>query len=158
MTLESIGKNRERIVHLGVSYPWLREIEAEVAQLERNYEFLQCTYDAAIADRNANWTKLPVDADGEVIRIGDTVYNERWMDGTVVYEIGYGNFGINVYDDRGNCVYAGACRHHREPTVEDVLREFTAELLREEELYGDKHREEVTAKYAGRLREAVRAE
>lgn len=155
MTLESIGKNRERIVHLGVSYPWLREIEAEVAQLERNYEFLQCTYDAAIADRNANWTKLPVDADGEVIRIGDELVWDE-MRPYINHKVKCMTLGHNEWFING--ATAGSFRHYRKPTVEDVLREFTAELLREEELYGDKHREEVTAKYAGRLREAVRAE
>ena len=79
-----------------------------------------------IALDESQWVKLPVDADGEPIHIGDVMENivcpsvHREVTGVGV-ECFYG------WDD-GNGRYsqfsANCYRHHHAPTVEDVLREF----------------------------------
>ena len=80
----------------------------------------------ALPDLTA-YVKLPVDADGEVIHIGDV------MDGygkTIeVVEMRYGRSGWVLISRDGNG-YADtfAFSHHHEPTVEDVLREFAEGL------------------------------
>lgn len=78
------------------------------------------------------WVKLPVDADGVPIHIGDEV--EEFDTRTVgkargeVIRIVFGKYGTDVRIDTG-LSYADRnpenVRHgHRAPTVEDVLREF----------------------------------
>ena len=68
------------------------------------------------------YVKLPVDADGVPIRVGDVM--EYAVAPHTIREVG----GVGV-----DCFYANAYRfdakyyrHHHEPTVEDVLREMLA--------------------------------
>ena len=73
--------------------------------------------------------RLPVDADGEYIHIGDVM---EWPYGNgefIVEGIG-GNTLFYIDKDSNECEWtaAGDKRHHHEPTVEDVLREFTDEV------------------------------
>ena len=74
----------------------------------------------------ATHVKLPVDADGEVIHIGDEMDVEHF--GTVEVE-GFVHNSIAFYNYTGQPAHictspAALCRHHHEPTVEDVLREL----------------------------------
>jgi len=83
-----------------------------------------------IALDESQWVKLPVDADGVPIRVGDVMENvvhpptHREVTGVgaecfYAWEDGcgrYSQFGANCY------------RHHHAPTVEDVLREFAEGL------------------------------
>ena len=92
-----------------------------------------------IALDESQWVKLPVDADGEPIHIGDVMENivcpsvHREVTGVGV-ECFYGwDEGNGRYSQFGATCY----RHHHEQTVEDVLREMHAEL------------DEVTALYVG---------
>lgn len=80
------------------------------------------------------YIRLPVDADGEYIHIGDkvTIY------GRCVYEVD----GIHFYKNNVSLSYKGesgcGCdsannfRHYHAPTVEDVLREFVTEFNRDD--------------------------
>lgn len=78
----------------------------------------------AIADRiDAEMVELPKDADGEYIHIGDVM---EWCDsGETLTVEGIGS-DVLFYIDGENAEWTAARnkRHHHEPTVEDVLREF----------------------------------
>ena len=76
---------------------------------------------------------LPVDADGKVIHLGDHVDGISWEDGIVTsikfeqWENGKINASIAVRPhgwDTSTWHDPEDYRHHHEPTVEDVLREF----------------------------------
>lgn len=73
-----------------------------------------------IAVDESKWVKLPVDADGVPICVGDVV---EYVDGTLPKEV----FALVppdiVMTDTGPR-FAASCRHHHEATVEDVLAEF----------------------------------
>lgn len=69
------------------------------------------------------WVRLPKDADGEYICIGDVM---EWCDsGETLTVEGIGS-DVLFYIDGENAEWTAARnkRHHHEPTVEDVLREF----------------------------------
>lgn len=76
------------------------------------------------------WVKLPVDADGVPIHVGDVM---EWPTTGETFEVvGIGD-GTVFYVDGGcdECAdWTGAStkRHHHAPTVEDVLREFAEGL------------------------------
>ena len=81
--------------------------------------------DAELAERGL--VRLPVDADGEYIHIGDVM---EWCDsGETLTVDGIGR-DVLFYIDGENAEWTAARnkRHHHEPTVEDVLREFTDEV------------------------------
>lgn len=99
------------------------------------------------------WVKLPVDADGEVIHIGDVMewvpYDEDYP--SVVREVAAVGADVFFAWDKANRRYeqceAHAYRHYHEPTVEDVLREFV-------ERWHDTHHDDIPAlfaEYAARL-------
>lgn len=100
------------------------------------------------------WVKLPVDADGEVIHIGDVMDTEHF--GTVEVE-GFVHRSVAFYNYSEQPAYlctipANLCHHHHEPTVEDVLREFVDEFNRDDtELCDD----EIIERFAEKLREVV---
>lgn len=129
-------------------------IDAVHAQLERENDALK---ESAEQDRDG-WVRLPLDADGEYIHVGDVMENivcpsvHREVTGVGV-ECFYG------WDD-GNGRYsqfAATCyRHHHVPTVEDVLTEFSCVLMGKREFDGDVT--EAIAEYAAKLRLAGDAE
>ena len=105
--------------------------------IEREFEqYAVAEIDALpMTDENmsaAGWVRLPLDADGVPIHVGDVMENivcppvHREVTGVGV-ECFYGW-------DEGNGRYSQfdvACyRHHHAPTVEDVLREFADEVQR----------------------------
>lgn len=89
------------------------------------------------------WVRLPKDADGEVIHVGDVMEWVRYKDDdpTIVRTVsGIGNGVFFAWsDEQGRYAQyeAHAYRHHHAPTVEDVLRDMHAKL------------DEVTALYVG---------
>lgn len=91
------------------------------------------------------WVRLPKDADGEYIRIGDVMekpdgYNDRLF--TVD--------GMVLYSDRWTVQGFTPCKlHHYATTVEDVLREFAVEVCGEPALT---IRSGVVEEYAAKLR------
>ena len=81
-------------------------------------------HDAAMAERG--WVRLPVDAEGKPIRIGDVM---EWPDCSTAEVVGIGDgtfFYIEDGEDAAEWSCAGDKIHHHAPTVEDVLREFVA--------------------------------
>ena len=103
------------------------------------------------------WVRLPKDADGEYIHIGDVMDSDHLEDGTVD--------GIQYFKSMQNMRMLIAVRphnwdtptwydpeeyrHHHEPTVEDVLREFSCVLMGKREFDGDVA--EAVAEYAQKL-------
>ena len=98
------------------------------------------------------WVKLPVDADGVPIRVGDVMENvvnpsiHRRVAGVgaecfYAWEDGFGRY--SQFD-------APNYRHHHEPTVEDVLREFLCVFMGKREFDGDAA--EAISEYAAKLR------
>ena len=78
----------------------------------------------------SGWVKLPVDADGVPIHVGDVMENIVWP--SVHREVtGVGVECFYGWDER-NGRYSQfdvvRYRHYHAPTVEDVLREFTDEV------------------------------
>ena len=89
----------------------------------------------AIADRiDSEMVELPKDADGEYIRVGDTL--DGYGKTIEVVELRYGRGGWVLISRDGNG-YADtfAFAHHHEPTVEDVLQK----LLEQAVGYSDAH-------------------
>lgn len=85
------------------------------------------------------WVRLPLDADGEVVRIGDVMVMASHPFGCedkplVVdrMELSRGMHGevwcLALDTDRSCWTQAAVLRHHHEPTVEDLLRELVREL------------------------------
>jgi len=101
------------------------------------------------------YAKLPVDADGEVIRIGDVM---EWidLDGEVSVTCSVDAVGVGCFFawDKNNGRYAQKCanayRHYHEPTVEDVLTEFAVKLIERGELTNGAA--QTIAEYAAKLR------
>ena len=83
----------------------------------------------------AGWVKLPKDADGVPIRIGDVmefIYDPP-QDQPMFEVSGFGADETLFYAARGEVIprkvtKASVVRHHQPPTVEDVLREFAEGL------------------------------
>ena len=100
------------------------------AEHERTVGFCKRLEDAAAKREDVEifgveYTALPLDADDEVIHIGDVMDTEHF--GTVEVE-GFVHSAVAFYNYSGQPAYictapANTCHHH-EPTVEDVLREF----------------------------------
>lgn len=110
----------------------LDAIEREVGEMQR-----ALTIDAKpMTDENMaerGWVRLPKDADGEYIHVGDVVAatlahggSGRWvvdrMELTRAYDQDLWQIAL---DKDGACwVTPSTVRHYHAPTVEDVLREF----------------------------------
>ena len=111
----------------------------------------------ALPDMTA-YIKLPVDDDGVPIRIGDTM---EWLDGSTAEVIGIGN-GVFFYkddeSDGADWSSAESKRHHHEPTVEDVLREFLGECEHASTLGYTDIPQDIFNTYAAKLRLAGEAE
>jgi hypothetical protein len=108
-----------------------------------------CQHEDEMAEHG--WVKLPVDADGEPIHIGDvmdgTCPSGKHVNGTVS-AIGDGVFWLsNVqFSLKPNYMH-----HHHEPTVEDVLREFADRVCNSGHQWGLDAADTI-AEYAQRLR------
>ena len=126
--------------------------------------------DGIDADKNAmGYIKLPVDADGVSIRVGDVM---EWPTTGETFEV----VGISAntlfyiehdFDDSAQWTAAYDKRHHHEPTVEDVLREFAEKMNENMGMYtgeaidADEWRDadrQTIAEYAAKLRLAGEVE
>lgn len=100
------------------------------------------------------WVRLPKDANGECIRIGDVMEWIRYKDDDTTIVRTVSAVGVGVFfawsDEQGRYAQyeASAYRHH-EPTVEDVLREM---LDAWGELPSNATNEAIIAEYAAKLR------
>lgn len=115
------------------------------------HEELMEGHPVIVADlENAGWVRLPVDADGVPIRIGDTLYDDCSERLHSLFEVEYMQLkkeGWTVVEKAGWCHYTNDCHHHHKPTVEDVL----CELLDEYREGGCTLEEARLSEYADRL-------
>ena len=103
---------------------------------------------------NDGWTRLPVDADGEPVHVGDVM---EWPNGETFEVVGIGD-GTLFYVEGDNDTLAdwtGAStkHHHHTPTIEDVLCEFATKMSDAEDFECDpeKVQRELIAEYATML-------
>lgn len=112
--------------------------------------------DAIETELAERYVALPLDAEGEPIHVGDSIEIIGGEYGTAVAielcEDGGWNVSMRPTGWDTPTLFAAECvRHHRPPTVEDILREFALRAIRESEgNYGDL--DETCAEYAKRLR------
>lgn len=94
------------------------------------------------------YTKLPVDADGVPWRIGDVTES-----GQTIKAMGLNKYGW-YFLGTVNEIDPSIHRHHHEPTVEDVLREFFSRYVTTKPKDED---DAIIAEYAAKLRLAGEA-
>ena len=103
-----------------------------------------------------DYIALPVDADGVPIRVGDVL-----TDGEYTFVVGelavFGDGSWSIRNDDGNAWEACDVTHHHEPTVEDVLREFSDKVCNSGHQWGLDAKDTI-AEYATKLRLAGDAE
>ena len=113
----------------GFNGPWRRNEEMLLAIADRiDAEHEKAEQDLIDANNQMEQLcecsiRLPVDADGVPIHVGDVM---EWCDsGETLTVEGIGS-DVLFYIDGENAEWTAARnkRHHHEPTVEDVLREF----------------------------------
>ena len=127
-------------------------------------------YCAVHGDTENGWVRLPVDADGAPIHVGDVVTMQLLFGGEskplVVdrMELSHGRDGdlwcVALDTDKECWNQPSLMRHYTPPTVEDVLREFASDIA--DVLGGDDFRlednDELFAEYAAKLRLAGEGE
>lgn len=107
------------------------------------------------------WIKLPVDADGMPVRIGDVM---MWPEGDTFEVIGVGEDGTLFYCDDNmspaDWTIAGDKHHYHESTVRKPLREMANDLYRHFNGIGDNRRfiEPIIKNYAKRIEETTGAD
>ena len=110
-----------------------------------------------IALDESQWVKLPVDADGETIHVGDMMergkarghvialmlseYPKKWGGGL--------HWGVQLEGEQAPTALDLMFHHYHAPTVEDVLREM---LDAWGELPAEETNEAIVAEYAAKLR------
>jgi hypothetical protein len=96
------------------------------------------------------WIRLPVDANGEYLHIGDRVENNERVARIVLTD---GSWEPSVYIEKlPNVLHEYFCNeisHYHAPAVEDVLREFVTEFNRDDSELCD---EEIIERFAAKLR------
>lgn len=99
------------------------------------------------------WVRLPKDADGEYIHIGDRVEDNERVVRIVLTD---GSWEPSVYiETLPNVLHEYFCHeisHYHEPTVEDVLREFYVYAERGKERHREDVDDAVLAEYAAKLK------
>ena len=101
------------------------------------------------------WVRLPVDADGVPIRVGDVMESNgaNSLFGQASFEVRamrYDEGGWEVYDRLGDRYMPSLLRHYKPPTVEDVLRE----MLYKAHIYDEREMEllpDLIAEYASKF-------
>ena len=146
------------------------DVDGILADFERIADRIDAEHQKAIADvmndalyyanekkmAELGWMRLPKDADGEYIHIGDvmdgTCPSGKHVNGTV-NAIGDGVFWLSNVQFSLKPDYM---HHHNAPTVEDVLREFGDKYC--DVSLGSDAESELFAEYAAKLRLAGDAE
>lgn len=138
---------------------YVDEIEREVEEL-RDREYRNGMEDGEMAAERDGWVRLPVDADGVPIHVGDVMDEQLPFGGyaapapvdTMELSRGAGGYGwmVRLDSESGAFINPKLLRHHHAPTVEDVLREFAAKLIERGELTNGGA--QTIAEYAARLR------
>lgn len=114
-----------------------------------------------IADRideriEREYVKLPVDADGVPIHVGDVMWERSGHTFEVASLMAFGGSDnwLVLSDARNFSSFREPhdLRHHHEPTVEDVLREFAEKITDSQIPNVHPTYEEAIAEYASKLR------
>lgn len=97
-----------------------------------------------------DYTPLPVDADGVPIHVGDVI---EWDDGIDAEVVAIGGSTLYYIDEVGavDWTQAATKRHHRELTIENVLREFAEKITDSQIPNVHPTYEEAIAEYAAKL-------
>lgn len=93
------------------------------------------------------WTRLPMDADGEYIHVGDILLG--YNDTATVKGLSLSEGGWELICDNGIWHDPEEFVHYHKPTVEEILQEFRDEVALG---YVDK---EVINEFAGRIRDTL---
>ena len=129
----------------------MSKISDELREWINGNTIIHVTELRAIADRiDAETVELPKDADDEYIHIGDVM--EWCASGETLTVEGIGS-DVLFYIDGENAEWTAARnkRHHHEPTVEDVLREFADRVCNSGHQWGLDAADTI-AEYAAKLR------
>lgn len=110
--------------------------------------------DEAIANE---YVRLPKDADGEPIHIGDVMETFACPAQDYRKLVVYAIAECDVMSTENEFFAFNEIRHYHKPTVEDVLREMCLEIDRRCERGGIDY-DELFAEYAEKLREVLRDE
>lgn len=128
---------------------YIDNIDREVAEV-RDRDYRNGVEDGEMAAERDGWVRLPVDADGVPIHVGDVL--DGYSKTIEVVELRTGRSGWVLISRDGNA-YAdcAAFTHHHAPTVEDVLREFADRVCNSGHQWGLDAADTI-AEYAARLR------
>ena len=114
-------------------------------------------HDEWVASRDAKWVKLPLDANGVPIHVGDVL-----TDGEYTFVVGelatFGDGSWSIRNEDGDAWKACDVTHHHKPTVEDVLQEFFEEVGDGLHTLEAVDTQVIIAKYAAKLRLAEEGE
>ena len=130
----------------------LDEWKAEHGQMwlkgysECHAELLEGNETLASDLERCSWIRLPKDADGVPIHVGDMM---AYADNTKPMEV-VALVPPAVFLTEDGPRYADMCRHYHAPTVEDVLREFAGTLASADNNWGSDVNDAI-AKYAAKL-------
>ena len=137
-------------------------IEREVGDMQR-----ALTIDAKpMTDENmaeSGWVRLPVDTEGVPIHVGDKLEFVSYGGTKTEYTaLGYWyDFDCDVLQvlvSNSHAISGNCLRHHHAPTVEDVLREFAAQVTNGQRIHGAIEIEQAVAECAAKLRLAEGSE
>ena len=104
------------------------------------------------------WVRLPVDADGEYIHVGDVMETDNGIREVDVLQKSSRKWSIGLVPVGGGAFSwrdAETLCHHHAPTVEDVLREFFSRYVTTKPKEED---DAIIAEYAAKLRLAERVD
>ena len=129
---DSIEREVEDELKIKDGQTWLRGYGECHAELMEGNEVIAADLE------KAGWVKLPVSEDGDVLHIGELVDEKLPFGGYAApapidtMELSRGASGyvwmMKLDAENRALVSPKLLRHHRAPTVEDVLREFAAEV------------------------------
>lgn len=97
------------------------------------------------------WVRLPKDADGEYVHVGDRLEHTNGIFTANDMTISIDGIWRAWDGENGHTVLLAKCRHYKQPTVEDLLREF-ADVVRKERVELATISDETIAEYAAKLR------
>lgn len=124
MSLKALEKLR--VSEDAAEYQWIRSDYLNQIADEIEAEW-QDSYDAMCLEIERDYMKLPVDADGVPIHVGDEV---EWINDNGKYKVcGVGEL-VALRTHASDCFTVGPnrLRHVKPRTLEDVLRDFAKEV------------------------------
>lgn len=152
--MKSIERLREWVPPAG---SWTVKGEPQIRQIADEIEAeWQDSYDAMCLEIERDYMRLPVDADGVPIHVGDICMklDERFE----VRQLRTDGDAWWTIDRLGESYMANFCHHAKPRTLEDVLREFIAAYDEWDDNAVDdrmERRDELFAKYADEIRELM---